>query len=314
MILKRKVGSPLASIVDGVTLYEGRRESYTDVFLDNAKIYYYGLWAYDRKPNYSEPIFLSSQPVEGLNFYQTKSVKTTISALALTLVKDFEVGDTDEAIQYLQEFLISLGFLPKIHTPTDFFGPVTEKAILEFQKVNGLPETGIVDEATRNALLLKPLLHPSLVALLPTSTTPTATTTIPIIPPALPPQEPTLRTLKRGSEGDDVKYIQEKLQKLGFFSKNIKPNGYFGPATEHALQAFQREYQIVLSGTPLTTGFGLFGPKTKAKLKEITGVEIPQVQKELPPPITPKTPEEKARIETLKKEAEELKKLLESIP
>ena len=40
--------------------------------------------------------------------------------------------------------------------------------------------------------------------------------------------------------------------------------GYFGPLTERALQRFQARYSIVSGGTPEGTGYGAFGPRTRA--------------------------------------------------
>ena len=47
--------------------------------------------------------------------------------------------------------------------------------------------------------------------------------------------------------------------------------GYFGALTQKAVQRFQAKYGIVNSGTPLTTGYGRVGPKTRAKLNELYG-------------------------------------------
>jgi hypothetical protein len=78
-------------------------------------------------------------------------------------------------------------------------------------------------------------------------------------------------TLKRGSKHADVM----RLQKLLATDKEIYPEGdatgYFGPATERAIQRFQKKYGIVSSGTPATTGYGAFGPGTRAKLQSVFG-------------------------------------------
>ena len=50
-----------------------------------------------------------------------------------------------------------------------------------------------------------------------------------------------------------------------------KVTGYFGALTRKAVQNFQKKYGIASSGNEKTTGYGLVGPKTLAKIKEVFG-------------------------------------------
>ncbi|MBI5456729.1 peptidoglycan-binding protein [Candidatus Kaiserbacteria bacterium] len=78
---------------------------------------------------------------------------------------------------------------------------------------------------------------------------------------------PTLiRTLVRGSRGGDVAGVQNFLiaQKDLAAGNNT---GYFGTLTETAVKSFQRRNNIVSSGTPGTTGYGLVGAKTRAAIQ-----------------------------------------------
>lgn len=72
--------------------------------------------------------------------------------------------------------------------------------------------------------------------------------------------------LQIGTTGAEVSQLQSFLSK----DKNIYPEGsvtgYFGPMTEDAVQRWQAAHNIVATGTPSTTGFGIVGPQT---LKEI---------------------------------------------
>ncbi len=61
-----------------------------------------------------------------------------------------------------------------------------------------------------------------------------------------------------GMRGADVKRLQALL--------GVTQTGYFGPQTRTAVEAFQAKYGIASSGTP---GYGLLGPKTRAKLAEV---------------------------------------------
>lgn len=77
------------------------------------------------------------------------------------------------------------------------------------------------------------------------------------------------QVLRRGSRGPRVSALQEFLKKDPVLYPEGLVTGFFGPATERAVQRFQKKYGIVSSGTPVTTGYGTVGPKTRAKLNEL---------------------------------------------
>lgn len=66
-----------------------------------------------------------------------------------------------------------------------------------------------------------------------------------------------------GQTGDEVKTIQMLLAKDATIYPEGKITGYFGPATQAAVQKFQEKYGIAKAGN---TGYGLVGPATRAKL------------------------------------------------
>ena len=84
------------------------------------------------------------------------------------------------------------------------------------------------------------------------------------------------QTLSRGMTDEDVRILQRllnsdadtRLAESGIGSSGSEVN-HFGSLTEIAVQKFQTKYDIVSSGTPNTTGYGLVGPKTRAKLNEL---------------------------------------------
>ncbi|MDO8682598.1 MAG: peptidoglycan-binding protein, partial [Armatimonadota bacterium] len=124
-----------------------------------------------------------------------------------------------------------------------------------------------------------------------TTTIPVATTTPPAatpVTPATPPQAATPNlppqaisaifktVLKLGSQGKDVTRLQELLAKDAEVYPEGKVTGYFGALTEKAVQRFQKKYGIASSGSPSTTGYGILGPKTRAKLAEVfAGTAVP---------------------------------------
>jgi peptidoglycan hydrolase-like protein with peptidoglycan-binding domain len=72
--------------------------------------------------------------------------------------------------------------------------------------------------------------------------------------------------LEKGSRGADVKALQEYLKNY----KDLYPEGLvtgtFGPATERAVGRFQEKYGLARKGQ---SGYGVVGPKTRAKLNEV---------------------------------------------
>jgi len=54
-----------------------------------------------------------------------------------------------------------------------------------------------------------------------------------------------LPTLRQGSQGDSVKYLQERLNKNGF---HLKADGDFGPSTDAAVEQFQASHGLVADG------------------------------------------------------------------
>ncbi len=70
------------------------------------------------------------------------------------------------------------------------------------------------------------------------------------------------RNLFLGLEGSDVKELQNFLKQKGYYTYR-KITGYFGPATQRAVQRFQAKMGIVSYGDPETTGFGVVGPATR---------------------------------------------------
>jgi hypothetical protein len=68
-----------------------------------------------------------------------------------------------------------------------------------------------------------------------------------------------LRTLSPGSEGDDVKALQEFLAQIAAIYPEGKVTRRYGPATTRAVQRFQKKYNLAAEGA---VGFGIVGPKT----------------------------------------------------
>lgn len=70
------------------------------------------------------------------------------------------------------------------------------------------------------------------------------------------------RNLSRGDEGEDVANLQIFLSRDVSIYPEGQVVGYFGPATERAVQRWQSKYGIISAGTAATTGYGAVGPRT----------------------------------------------------
>lgn len=75
-------------------------------------------------------------------------------------------------------------------------------------------------------------------------------------------------TLYLGLRGTAVTTLQNILIAQGDLGANYA-TGYFGALTQKAVQQFQCAENIVCSGSPWTTGWGLTGPKTRAALNAL---------------------------------------------
>jgi hypothetical protein len=64
----------------------------------------------------------------------------------------------------------------------------------------------------------------------------------------------------------EVTRLQKHLAQDPTLYPEAQVTGYFGPATERAVQRFQAKHGIANSGTPETTGYGSVGGQTRIKL------------------------------------------------
>jgi len=103
--------------------------------------YFYALKSVDAAGNESKP----TAAVKLLVVKKAAAVATTTGAFTGTLQR----GVTSASVRTLQQLLINLGFLPKTTGVTGYFGPLTERAVKDFQKANNLEQVGFVGPKTR---------------------------------------------------------------------------------------------------------------------------------------------------------------------
>ena len=139
------------------------------------------------------------------------------------LEKDYylTVGSKGKKVETLQRRLIELGWLSG--SVTGNYDELTAAAVSAFQKkTKGLWEDGIAGPDTLRALYSSNAARGS---------NPISTST---------------ETLEMGSEGSEVKQLQQKLKDLGYLSGSV--DGKFGIATEAAVIAFQKNNNLTADG------------------------------------------------------------------
>lgn len=103
----------------------------------------------------------------------------------------------------------------------------------------------------------------------------------PLITATVPASSAITRTLQLGMTGEDVSLLQQWLgQDTSVYPEGLV-SGYFGQLTSAAVKRFQVTHSIVAEGG---AGYGVVGPKTRAKLFEVFGVAPMGVSQVAPAP------------------------------
>lgn len=151
--------------------------------------------------------------------------------------EDLRIGSEGIVVRNLQYYLAVIGAYYEAVQPveiTGYFGEETEQALKSFQRVFGIPQTGVLDRATKNDLYRA---YMGIVESVNTE----------FIPVALYPGT----VLREGSRGDSVRTIQEYLTLIHDTYPNIPAvsnTGYFGPLTKQSVMEFQRQFGINPTG------------------------------------------------------------------
>jgi peptidoglycan hydrolase-like protein with peptidoglycan-binding domain len=133
-------------------------------------------------------------------------------------------GATGDAVRQLQQTLMAPPIGLYLSSGADgVFGPSTEHAVKLVQRVNGLPETGVVTERVAQILGLTASASPAAPA-------PAAGT-----------------VLQYGSQGAAVKRIQQLLMNAGIHVAG-GADGIFGLATQRAVREFQQARGLPVTG------------------------------------------------------------------
>lgn len=154
-----------------------------------------------------------------------------------------ELGERNNDIKIIQTQLnrIAQNFpaIPQIRQENGIFGIDTRDAVLKFQEIFGLPQTGTVDKATWYKIKQYYSGVKSLSDLVSEGIT---------LEEVSVPFE---GILKQGSTGIGVKTIQYYLEILSYFNPqllNVPIDGIFGESTTEAVKQFQQYYGLPVTG------------------------------------------------------------------
>ncbi|MEG4087292.1 peptidoglycan-binding protein [Microcoleus sp. POL10_C6] len=148
-----------------------------------------------------------------------------------------KLGSRGSEVIELQAALQLLGFYAD--TVDGIFSQSTARSVSQFQEAAGLPPDGIVGQDTWNRLFPA---TPSAIEN-PIANDPVTADDSEINPQAQPTNFPVLRRRMRGAA---VRDLQERLQAKGFL--RVSADGVFGPETQAAVKAAQRQYQLPADG------------------------------------------------------------------
>lgn len=137
---------------------------------------------------------------------------------------------------------------------TDYFGPLTQEALQKFQETFadeiGAHEPGVLDEPTQRVLAQK-------------KQATLGSSALPVF----------MNPISLGVSGNDVRALQQLLNKLGFGVASTGPGSpgnetnYFGSLTRAAVIRLQLQYGIIPSADVSVAG--LVGPQTRALLNSL---------------------------------------------
>ena len=154
------------------------------------------------------------------NFYMFKKIALTVALAgsavlvptatqAAELDKPLKKNMWHEDVHTIQQELKELGFFD-YNKSTGFYGDITYKGVLAFQKDYSLKTTGSVDQKTADVL------------------------------------EEATELIERGDHGKAVEHLQKHLAELKLY--NYEVDGIFGPLTEQAVIKFQEKNNLLVDG------------------------------------------------------------------
>lgn len=178
-------------------------------------------------------IFTSVKRIAELN-----SEGLTLEEISRQYSQDVRIGMQSNEVRIIQYYLAVIGAYYEAVIPVDitgYFGEETEKSVKSFQRVFGLPQTGVVDRLTWNDMYRA---YQGIVESLPF----TGSDDVVLYPGTV---------LKEGITNDYVRILQEYLTFINRSYPNIPAvsnTGYFGPLTKQSVIEFQKQFGLTPNG------------------------------------------------------------------
>lgn len=164
-------------------------------------------------------------------------------------------GITHQDVKELQYILKNKGYF-NYHETTTYFGPVTKKAVMDFQRANGLVVDGIVGKKTYSKLLEKSYQEEK-----------------PADKGTIQKSAASSKILKLNSTGKEVKKLQEDLKFLGFFTF-YKTTDFYGTITTEAVRKFQISQKLKATGVADTATLQRIQQQVNVKKKPVQAKPI----------------------------------------
>ena len=174
-------------------------------------------------------------------YAETDGQSATVTTPVTTNPNTLKYGDSGSRVTELQTALVKLGY--NTNGVDGRFGAGTQRAVISFQKDNGLEADGLAGTKTLELLYKKAD---------GTSSSSGSGTSSGLT-----------RTLRRGYTGDDVVTVQQRLKELGYYTGSI--DGVYGSGSIAAATAFQKNNGLKVDGlTGQSTYAALFSSSAVA--------------------------------------------------
>lgn len=178
-------------------------------------------------------IYTSVKRIAELN-----SEGTRFDEIAKQYTDEVKIGMQGTEVSVIQYYLAVIGAYYEAISPvniTGYFGEETEASVKSFQRVFGLPQTGVVDRATWNDMYRA---YEGIQESVPVDDS----VSVALYPGIV---------LKEGMTSDYVRIIQDYLSFINQSYPNIpavSSTGYFGPMTKQSVIEFQKQFGLNPNG------------------------------------------------------------------